>query len=93
MLSRISSIFAELPRVYWTIWLGTLVNKMGAVVVPFLALYLTEERGLSKAQAGLLISLYGVGAILLDSVEACWPIATVESLPSYCLCSVAPQRC
>ena len=64
MLSRISSIFAELPRVYWTIWLGTLVNKMGAVVVPFLALYLTEERGLSKAQAGLLISLYGVGAIL-----------------------------
>jgi MFS family permease len=40
------------------------VNKLGSVVVPFLALYLTEERALSKAQTGLLISLFGVGAIL-----------------------------
>ena len=64
MLGRLKSIYAELPRVYWTIWLGTLVNKLGSVVVPFLALYLTQERSLSKAWAGLLISLYGVGAIL-----------------------------
>ena len=64
MLDRFKSIYAELPRVYWTIWLGTLVNKLGSVVVPFLALYLTQERLLSKALAGLLISLYGVGAIL-----------------------------
>lgn len=64
VLGRLKSIYAELPRVYWTIWLGTLVNKLGSVVVPFLALYLTQERLLSKALAGLLISLYGVGAIL-----------------------------
>lgn len=49
---------------YWIIWLGTLVNKLGSVVVPFLALYLTQERGLSKGQAGLMISMYGGGAIL-----------------------------
>jgi len=64
VLGDFKSIYAELPRVYWTIWLGTLVNKLGSVVVPFLALYLTEERALSKAQTGLLISLFGVGAIL-----------------------------
>lgn len=64
MLGLLKSVYAELPRVYWTIWLGTLVNKLGSVVLPFLALYLTQERALSKSAAGLLISLYGVGAIL-----------------------------
>jgi MFS family permease len=64
MIARLRSTYAELPRVYWTVWLGTLVNKMGGVVVPFLALYLTRERGLSKAQAGLLVALYGCGTIL-----------------------------
>ena len=49
---------------YWTIWLGTLVNKLGSVVVPFLALYLTQERGLPNAEAGALLSLYGAGSIL-----------------------------
>ena len=64
MLGLLKSVYAELPRVYWTIWLGTLVNKLGSVVLPFLALYLTQERALSKSATGLLISLYGVGAIL-----------------------------
>jgi len=32
------------------------------MVLPFLALYLTTERGLSAGRAGLLLSLYGVGA-------------------------------
>jgi MFS family permease len=58
------NLYAELPPVYWTIWLGTLVNKLGSVVVPFLALYLTQERGLPNAEAGALLSLYGAGSIL-----------------------------
>jgi predicted MFS family arabinose efflux permease len=32
------------------------------MVLPFLALYLTTERGFTAARAGLLLSLYGVGA-------------------------------
>ncbi len=32
------------------------------MVLPFLALYLTTERGFTTARAGLLLSLYGVGA-------------------------------
>src|SRR5689334_13087110 len=36
----------ELPGAYWTLWVGTLVNRFGGFVVPFLALYLTQHRGL-----------------------------------------------
>ncbi len=40
-----------------------LVNRLGGFVVPFLAIYLTERRGASAAQAGLIGSLWGLGAI------------------------------
>ena len=42
-----------LPRAYWYIWAGTLVNKLGTFVVPFLALYLTQQRGFSAATAAI----------------------------------------
>lgn len=54
---------AVLPTTYWTIWLGTLIDRLGCFVVPFLALYLTRERGLTAAQAGLVVSLQGAGGI------------------------------
>jgi MFS family permease len=40
-----------------------LVNRVGSFVVPFLSLYLTQQRGLSLAEAGGLVSLWGLGAI------------------------------
>ncbi|MBF5043051.1 MFS transporter [Aggregicoccus sp. 17bor-14] len=53
-----------LPPVYWYLWVGTFVNRLGGFVVPFLAFYLTRERGFSVAQAGLMASLHGAGAVL-----------------------------
>jgi len=52
-----------LPRAYWALWVGLLVNRVGSFVVPFLSLYLTQERGLSVTEAGGLVSLWGLGAI------------------------------
>ena len=43
---------------------GTLVNRVGGFVLVFLAIYLTEVRGLTAAQAGAIISAYGLGAIV-----------------------------
>lgn len=53
-----------LPRTYWVLWVGSLVNRLGAFVVPFLALYLTRERGYTVEQAGLVASLHGAGTVL-----------------------------
>lgn len=53
-----------LPRPFWFIWAGTFVNRCGSFVLPFMAIYLTEARHLSMAQAGLVVALYGAGATI-----------------------------
>lgn len=46
---------------FWVVWWGLLINRIGGFVVPFLALYLTTQRGLSPAQAGAVVAVYGLG--------------------------------
>ncbi|WP_107072980.1 MDR family MFS transporter [Streptomyces rubellomurinus] len=53
-----------LPREFWWLWVSTLVNKLGAFVVTFLALYLTTDRGYSASYAGLVASLFGLGSAI-----------------------------
>jgi len=52
-----------LPRTFWWLWLGVLVNRVGTVVQPFLALYLTTGRHLSVAGAGAVVAVTGAGSI------------------------------
>src|SRR4051812_17998888 len=52
-----------LPRAFLWLWLGAFVNKVGGFVVPFLALYLTNDRGMSVEEAGIVVSLYGLGSV------------------------------
>ena len=59
---RALDVAAGLPRPFWVLWAGMLVNRAGSFVVPFLAIYLTQGRGFSAAQAGIVASLYGAGA-------------------------------
>ncbi|MEU8920721.1 MFS transporter [Kitasatospora sp. NPDC048545] len=51
-----------LPRQFWWLWVSTLVNRLGAFVVTFLALYLTSSRGYSASYAGLVAALFGLGS-------------------------------
>ncbi|MFF9560634.1 MDR family MFS transporter [Streptomyces albus] len=53
-----------LPRQFWWLWTSTLVNRLGAFVATFLALYLTAERGFSASYAGLVGALYGLGGVV-----------------------------
>ena len=52
-----------LPPTYWRLWTGTLVNRVGTFVEPFLALYLTTARGLTIPAAGGILAAYGVGCL------------------------------
>jgi MFS family permease len=52
-----------LPRSFWVLWTGTLINRLGTMVLPFLTLYLTGERGLSITTAGTVLALLGVGQV------------------------------
>ncbi|WP_344655522.1 MFS transporter [Catenulispora subtropica] len=51
-----------LPRVFWWVWVSTLVVRTGAFVAPFLSYYLTRSLGHSAAFAGFVAALNAVGA-------------------------------
>ena len=59
---------ASLPRAYWYLWAGALVNRLGGFVFTFLTLYLTSERHFTVERAGLYASLWGAGALLAGPV-------------------------
>jgi MFS family permease len=45
-----------------------LVNRIGAFVVPFLTLYLTQSKKFSPAEAGFVVSLWGAGSLMAGPV-------------------------
>jgi MFS family permease len=53
-----------LPRAFWVLWAGTLVNRMGTMVVPFMTLYLVEDRGVSVLVAGGVMAAFGAGSLV-----------------------------
>jgi predicted MFS family arabinose efflux permease len=57
------SAFSGLSRQTWWLSITLLVNRSGTMVVPFLTLYLTEFHKYSIARAGLVMGLFGAGAI------------------------------
>jgi MFS family permease len=52
-----------LPPAAWILFFGSFLNKFGAFVVPFLAIYLTRQ-GYTLGDAGLAIGAYGVGNLV-----------------------------
>jgi predicted MFS family arabinose efflux permease len=48
----------------WILALVILINRAGAMVLPFLSLYLREDIGLDLAQVGIILSLFGVGSLV-----------------------------
>jgi predicted MFS family arabinose efflux permease len=59
---------AGLPDGFWFLWLGTIVNRLGGFVLPFLSLYLTSQRGVPVARAGLIVALFGAGSFAAQLV-------------------------
>jgi predicted MFS family arabinose efflux permease len=57
-----------LPREVWILFVATLVNKAGSMVLPFFVLYLTRDAGLSVQTASLMVLLYGTGALVAAPV-------------------------
>ncbi len=54
-----------LDRAVWVLCATTLINRMGTMVLPFLVLYLSRGLHLSPARAGLALTVYGVGALVM----------------------------
>ncbi len=53
-----------LPRLFWVLWSGILVNRLGTMAEPFLGVYLVAVRGFSVAAAGAVLAIYALGSML-----------------------------
>ncbi|MEE4546839.1 MFS transporter [Streptomyces sp. V4-01] len=60
--------FGGLPGAFWILWSGTLLNRLGTMVYPFLAIYLTSKRGFSATGAGTVLAVLGAGGVLSQPI-------------------------
>lgn len=58
----------DLPRPLWILFFASLVNRAGTMVLPFLALYVTEGLDLPASRAALLLAVYGVSSLFAAPV-------------------------
>jgi MFS family permease len=57
-----------LPREFWALWTGALINRLGTFLEPFLALYLTTARHVSVGRAGAVVALIGAGSVIAQPI-------------------------
>jgi MFS family permease len=51
------------PRLFWVLWTGILINRLGTLVEPFLGVYLVAVRGFPVAAAGGVLAVYALGSM------------------------------
>lgn len=55
--------FSGLRKEIWLLSLITLINRAGTMVIPFLSLYLTKNRGFSLEEVGWILTFFGLGSV------------------------------
>jgi len=64
LINLIINSFSGLSKEIWMLSLVTLINRLGAMVFPFLSVYLGTVIGFSITQVGWIMSAYGIGSML-----------------------------
>ncbi|MEV4426047.1 MFS transporter [Streptomyces sp. NPDC049602] len=65
--TRSSSAFKGLPSVVWTIFAGTIVNRLGYLVTPFLVFFLAS-RGVTGGDTSYVLGALGAGNLIGPAV-------------------------
>jgi predicted MFS family arabinose efflux permease len=63
ILSLYKKSYGGLSSGTWWLSLVMLVNRMGTMVIPFMTMYLTQQDGFTIDKAGLVMSIFGLGAV------------------------------
>lgn len=62
-LSLYLDSYRGLSKPVWMLSLVILINRIGAMVVPFLSIYMTQSLGFSIKETGYVLSFFGLGAV------------------------------
>jgi len=55
--------FGGLSKPAWMMSVVMLINRSGSMVTPFLSIYVTDMLGYTLREAGLILSIYGMGSV------------------------------
>ncbi|WP_432413005.1 MDR family MFS transporter [Rasiella sp. SM2506] len=55
--------FSGLSKEIWLLSLVTFINRAGAMVIPFLSLYLVNSKGFTLPQVGWIMTCFGLGSL------------------------------
>ena len=64
ILQLYRNVYSGLDRPVWLLAGVMLINRCGTMVLPFLSLYLTQHLHFSVQQAGIVLAIFGIGALL-----------------------------
>ncbi len=56
--------YRGISRPSWMLAVVMLINRIGAMVLPFLGIYMTDALGFTLSQTGIVLSCFGVGAMI-----------------------------
>jgi len=63
MKEKLLKPYKDLSKEIWILSFITLINRTGAMVVPFLSLYLTKSLGFTLIEVGYIMTFYGFGSL------------------------------
>jgi MFS family permease len=66
---RLFATVKGIPRAVWVLAGALLVNRAGSMILAFIVLYATRDLGLSAEHAGLLVTGFGLGALLAAPIS------------------------
>ncbi|MCB0660149.1 MAG: MFS transporter [Saprospiraceae bacterium] len=64
LLDIYKDAFSGLSREIWLLSLTMFINRAGAMVIPFMSIYLTTTRGFSLTRTGWIMGAFGIGSII-----------------------------
>jgi MFS family permease len=63
--SRIRRVYDEYPRQFWVLILGVFIDRLGgALIFPFLTLYITKKFNVGMTEVGLTFALFAVANVV-----------------------------
>jgi MFS family permease len=63
-LERAKSIYLEYPSQFWVLVLGVFIDRLGgALLFPFLTLYLTQHFSIGMTQVGVIFGMYSISSV------------------------------
>lgn len=63
-INLFKNAYGGISKPIWLLSAAMFINRSGTMVFPFLSLYLTQYLHYSLAQTGIVLSIYGMGALL-----------------------------